>query len=150
MNENTEPAQPAVEKLVMDPGPKIPSDVQVHSSVWQPTGNQENLKSPIEKLPSVEMVITGNEGDVLGTFSFGVNPQLASWLSRADQIDDPKKPVRRNKEALLVLGQSIFVVEREYALMLRVMAYPTRTQLEIMELAKTMPETAIYTLVVSY
>ena len=104
----------------------------------------------LEKTPSVELIISSQDGKILGTFNCGVNPQLAKLLSVTSQADDPQNPVEPQKDTLLPLGQDFYTVTKDYVLSVRGTFFPTRTLQDIDLLAKTMPDTACYTFVVSY
>ena len=109
------------------------------------------------KQPVVTVIVTSNIGEVLNHFAFGINPGLATWLDKASKIDEPsltgetpQRPVTRTKSMLTVLGQEAYTVERAIVHDLLILAYPIKPLQDIGEFRKSMPETALYTLVVSY
>lgn len=103
----------------------------------------------VERTRFVELIISNNDGRILGSFG-GDNDMLASVLTRAAQMDDMASPVDKDTEVLTSLGQDFFTVTRDFVLAVRGTYYPIKTWKEILELEKSMPETARYTFVVNY
>ncbi len=136
--------------MTITANPRPDSNVGATLSISTPEPKPTENLTKLEKLPSVELIITDLSGRVLGTFSSGINPNLAHMLSDASQMDDPNCPVIHDKEVLTVLGQDFYVVTREYVLMSRGAFYPRKLMDDIRQLEKSMPETARYTFVVSY
>ncbi len=104
----------------------------------------------MEKLPVVTVIVTANTGGVINHFVIGVSLGLAHWLADASKFDDPEKPVVRTKSMLTVLAQEAYEVRRDIVSMLLIMGYPRRSLPDIFDFQKSMPEIALYTLVVNY
>ena len=103
---------------------------------------------PAPKRPFVELVVASADGTVLNTIS-GENPELAKLLPRlADVAETSGFPIKK-LDPLMPLGQDIFKLDRALLLMLLGCLY-SKTWAEVQAMPKNFPETAVYTIIVSY
>jgi hypothetical protein len=106
--------------------------------------NNIDLK-PEPKHPFVEMIVMNSDGAPINTFC-GENAPLARILSTSAQFR--QDTLIKQTDALMPLGQSIYLVDREYA-KAYVRTFVDKPASDIEDTVKNMPETAKYYFVVS-
>lgn len=104
--------------------------------------------NPTPKRPFVELVVISSDGHVLNTVT-SENAELARLVTKLASLAESNGFPIKKLEPLMALGQDIFSIERELILMLLGALY-SKTWSEIKEMPKNFPETARYTLVISY
>ena len=102
----------------------------------------------VPKRQFVELIVASPDGTALNTVC-SENPELAALLVRMHEVAESTGAPIRRMEPMMALGQNVFSVDRSLVLSLLGCFY-TKSWAELQALPRDLPETAVYTFVVSY